>query len=383
MDRNRILIVTEALEMNGVLRSLLDFMEAMDKERYEIDLFCFDAFQPAFVKLPSYVHVLPEDPWCYMARAPLARIVGWAMRHLAVVPLCRRLLVSAFQKHFPRWFVKQDLAKRARRMAERYDVACAYSMGMTWRFVAEKVVARKKLMWLDTDIHYEPWASFWRKYSPCLAEAAALVCVGEGIAAGVRAEHGEIGSMVKVIHNVVNADVILEQGKAALEFPKNGRFRIVTVGRYCHPKNQVMIPLVANELRRRGFADFEWIMAGTGSHLYRTEDPNLIYLDALMNPMPLMKSADLYVQPSIYEGWGLSLTEAMVLGRYVIASDIPAFREQVLDDKEGLLVPCSPEPFAEAIMKFVHNPVVVDASSILQRFGFDTVRKEFENVLGE
>ena len=380
--KKKILIVTEALEMNGVLRSLLDFMEALDKSRFEIDLFCFDAHKPDFVELPAYVNLLSEDPWCYMARAPLARICGWALRNCAFVPLLKRLVISVFQGRWPKRFVKTDLTKRARRLKGEYDVVCAYSMGMTWRFVDEKVQGKKKLYWIDTDVRFNPWKGTWDKYAKHLGLTGVLVCVGEAIREMMTREFPDRIKKSAVIHNVVDASTILKKSGADLTFPKKGKFRIVTIGRYCPQKNQVMIPKIAQALRDRGLSDFEWIMAGPGAAGYRTDDPNLVYLDSQSNPYPLMKSADLYVQPSTYEGWGLTLSEALCLGRCVVASDIPAFREQIKSDAEGILVECTPEAFAAAILSFVSSPRPGMEIGTYHRFDFASNRKEFENAIG-
>ena len=51
-----------------------------------------------------------------------------------------------------------------------------------------------------------------------------------------------------------------------------------------------------------------------------------------------MKNCTLYVQPSRHEGFGLTLFEARLLKRPVIATNLPAFQEQIIDRKNGLLV---------------------------------------------
>ena len=51
-----------------------------------------------------------------------------------------------------------------------------------------------------------------------------------------------------------------------------------------------------------------------------------------------MKNSTLYVQPSRHEGFGLTLFEARLLKRPVIATNLPAFQEQIIDRKNGLLV---------------------------------------------
>src|SRR5690606_4129085 len=53
----------------------------------------------------------------------------------------------------------------------------------------------------------------------------------------------------------------------------------------------------------------------------------------------LMAAADLFVFPSLFEGLGGALIEALALGLPIVASDIPPVREVVGDDPVGDLVP--------------------------------------------
>jgi glycosyltransferase involved in cell wall biosynthesis len=53
----------------------------------------------------------------------------------------------------------------------------------------------------------------------------------------------------------------------------------------------------------------------------------------------LLSAMDVFVLPSLWEGFGNALLEAMAASRPVIASDIPPSREVVGHEKNGLLVP--------------------------------------------
>jgi glycosyltransferase involved in cell wall biosynthesis len=53
----------------------------------------------------------------------------------------------------------------------------------------------------------------------------------------------------------------------------------------------------------------------------------------------LLAAADLFVFPSLYEGFGGALIEAMALGLPIVASDVPAIREVVEEGRNSLLVP--------------------------------------------
>jgi glycosyltransferase involved in cell wall biosynthesis len=71
----------------------------------------------------------------------------------------------------------------------------------------------------------------------------------------------------------------------------------------------------------------------------------------------LLAAADVFVFPSLYEGLGGAVIEAMALGLPVIASDLPALREVIENDRSGLLVPPrSPEAIAEALTTVLNDP---------------------------
>jgi len=64
----------------------------------------------------------------------------------------------------------------------------------------------------------------------------------------------------------------------------------------------------------------------------------------------LLEMADIFVLPSLYEGFGLAAAEAMWLGRPVIASEVPGIAEVIESGVTGVLVPpADAEALAAAI----------------------------------
>jgi len=71
----------------------------------------------------------------------------------------------------------------------------------------------------------------------------------------------------------------------------------------------------------------------------------------------LYASADIVVVPSRYESLGISILEAMAMGKPVIASRVGGIPDLIEDGQDGLLIP--PEDYvslAEAIMNLADNP---------------------------
>jgi len=71
----------------------------------------------------------------------------------------------------------------------------------------------------------------------------------------------------------------------------------------------------------------------------------------------LMRAADVCVSASLTEGLPLTVAEALVLGRPVVATDAGGTREIVLHGKTGVLVPCAdPEGLADGILSMLRSP---------------------------
>ena len=62
-----------------------------------------------------------------------------------------------------------------------------------------------------------------------------------------------------------------------------------------------------------------------------------------------MKSADIIVQPSRWEGKSLVLDEAKILGKAIVVTAYPSVTDQIADRKTGIIVETTPEAIAEGI----------------------------------
>jgi len=68
-------------------------------------------------------------------------------------------------------------------------------------------------------------------------------------------------------------------------------------------------------------------------------------------------AADAFVFPSVKEGWGLVVLEALASGLPVVTSDLPVFREYLTHDETALLVPPGDaRPLAAAMRGLVCDP---------------------------
>lgn len=173
-----------------------------------------------------------------------------------------------------------------------------------------------------------------------------VFCVSESVKRRFAELAPAYAGKAEVLYNALDADDIRRKASQPLPDDFAGcSNRLVTLGRLLPQKGIDIAVKAAVRLRDQG-VDFTWLVFGEGDqrtelesmiHEYGLEH-NFILKGHVSNPYPYIKAADVYVQPSRYEGYSLALQEARILGKPIVASDIPSSREQIVDGQTGILV---------------------------------------------
>lgn len=166
--------------------------------------------------------------------------------------------------------------------------------------------------------------------------------------------------------------------EAKAELGVEGRAVLLTVGGIEPRKNTVTIlralPLIIEALGADGRRP-KWLIAGGASFFdhrgYREqffEEVNALGLRegddfTVLGPVSeeemerLYRAADCFVLPSVREGWGLAVMEALAAGVPVVASAIEPFIDYLRHEENALLVPpMEAEPVASAVIAVLRNP---------------------------
>jgi glycosyltransferase involved in cell wall biosynthesis len=138
-------------------------------------------------------------------------------------------------------------------------------------------------------------------------------------------------------------EVILAVGRQ--EYQKGHRYLLEAMPGLLERRPNVVL-LVAGR-KGNASAELERLLAGL--------DPARVRLLGHRDDVPdLLAAADVFAFPSLYEGLGGSLLEAMALALPIVASDVPAIREVLDGGACGLLVPtASPAELGVAIERLL------------------------------
>jgi glycosyltransferase involved in cell wall biosynthesis len=108
----------------------------------------------------------------------------------------------------------------------------------------------------------------------------------------------------------------------------------------------------------------------------------------IARPQSALARSGLLVLPSLAEGFGLVLIEAMASGVPVVATNVPGIRDVIIPDKTGILVPPSNSAaLASAIGRIIDDrqlrtQMITDAAEdVRRRFSWDGVIQEYGRLL--
>ena len=151
------------------------------------------------------------------------------------------------------------------------------------------------------------------------------------------------------------------------DFRKNSkekRIIIGTIGRLERQKGTKYL-IMAMKIILSKYPHSTLEIVGDGSLLEELNDLSIkldisnsvVFFGKFVNVKPFYSRMDVFVLPSIYEGFGIVLLEAMASGVPVVATDVDGIKEVILNSECGILVPPkNPEALADAVIKIIENP---------------------------
>ena len=156
----------------------------------------------------------------------------------------------------------------------------------------------------------------------------------------------KIKGKIDVIYNVLDKDLLLR--KATEDYPLDSScdLNLITISRLSLDKGFQRKIYIADELIKRHI-NFKWYIVGSSYYkelekkikdMFAKYYDRFVFLGIQQNPYKILKNCDYLVQLSDDETWGLTITEAKLLGVPCIISDFDVAYEQIEDMKNGIIL---------------------------------------------
>ncbi|MFL0402800.1 glycosyltransferase [Bacillus nitratireducens] len=359
-----VLFVINNLNCGGAEKSLISLLNTMDYSRYNVDLFLFKHEGLFLNKIPKQVNVLEEPPEYQLFDMPIKAAIMKCLRQgrldIALSRVCAGYIFKS-EKNKARCEqrVWRYLSKSLQNISKKYDVAIGYLEKNPVYFCIDKVNANKKIGFIHTDydkLGMDP--NIDRGYFRSLDH---IVTVSEECANVLKQRFSIYNDKIGVIHNIVSPSTINKMSQEKIDLERKG-VKLVSVGRLSHEKGFDLAIEACKNLVGDGY-EIKWYIIGEGEGRGKLEkmieenhlQDYFLLLGLKENPYPYIREADIYVQPSRFEGKSIAIDEAKILHKPIVVTNFSTAKDQIKNEENGLIIDMDAHSLSEGIKKLIHN----------------------------
>lgn len=369
--KSKIIIISHNLRLGGVERSLIGLLNALDLDKYEVDLFLFLHDGDLMPLLPHGINLLPQNKKYAGLIQPLKEnlkagnldiLYGKYKAKKKTQKFIRQNKTGEQNMVYDNYMQKYTLPYLPKISLQEYDLAISF---LTPHYVAaQKVMSKKKVAWIHTDYSFFDFdrtseIEMWNAFDT-------IASISDSVTEGFNKQFPELKPKVQIIENILHKSFILDQAKAFKvdkEMPEaQGQWNLLSVGRFADAKNFENVPKITKYLTSLGL-NVKWYLIGYGKNekmikhriIEEKMENHVIILGKKENPYPYMTACDVYIQPSLFEGKAVTVREAQILAKPVVITDFPTSKSQLINGFDGIIVPLDNMKCAEGIASFLKD----------------------------
>lgn len=367
MKKKKILFVIDSLTCAGAEKSLVTLLSLLDYAKYEVDLQLF-GYGGEFEKyIPKQVTLLGPLPYMRFFQEGIWRQLKEALWKGKWKELKAKMMYSWLLRSIPNlnntararlfWETSKNCISAT---SKHYDYAIAYAQAIPTFYVADKANASHKIGWVNVSYFLQGQEKIYQKNF--YARLNQIVLVSDSSLDIFKQVYPEFASKMNRIKDIINPSFIEKMSQLPINFTHpSDRACILTVARLDKQQKGYDIALKACKILKDRGVKFRWYALGRGPYekemrtfiMENNLESDFILLGTTDNPYPYFKKADLYVQTSRYEGFGLSIAEARLLNIPVVTTEFDAVYNQMIPEENGLVAPQDPTAVADAIERML------------------------------
>ena len=384
--KKKILFMVSSMNIGGVEKSLLSLLSVIPQDKYDITILTLEKKGGFLEYIPQNVRLIEAEWFKEIKPIIMDAPQNTIKRYLKIGKIFKipSFIYSYYKakKTGNRYIYYKNVLKSIPMNEEYYDAAIAYA-GPTEiidAYIGYKVNAKKKIAWVHFDI--SKYEINKKLYENLYNRFDRILAVSNEANKKLNQIIPNTTNRSEVFTNIVLTEELASKAKEFKAFDeKFDGVKILTVGRLTKQKGQDLIPGILKELINNGY-NIKWYCIGEG--VLRSElekvikeynlEKNLILLGKQLNPYPYFNECDLYVQPSRYEGFCITLTEAKVFKKPIVITDFVG-SEQISNNNTGIIVKCNKREIYNAIKS------MIDDKYIMSYFEKNLEKEIYENTL--
>ena len=351
--KKKILFITPSLCQGGLEHSLITMLKLLDKNKYEMYLYTYSEDLSLLSLVPEYVHFKNDLLNKHYQRNPKAMSLWAGETYFSKIGAKKK--AKRYTEKRKKYIHRQKVIQiNEAYKNQKFDVVVGNSIGMTSEMAAV-VNAKKRFVFFHSsvDLHHEENTLFFPKYD-------GIIAVSQGVKDMLCSSYSNIEDKLYVLENYVDAEHIIAKANEPLPnglVPPDNKLILCTCGRFSEEKGFDLAVKSASILKKNG-VDFIWYFIGDGILRDALEKQiaecslkeNIIITGYVDNPFPYFKFCDIYIQPSYHESFGLTIKEAIILGKPVVSTDTVGAHTLLDNSNYGEIVDINADALALGII---------------------------------
>lgn len=371
MEEKRILFIAYTMNIGGVEKALLGVLKRYVNLGWSVELGLVKSCGVFLQEVPTGVTVFEiaslNKAAAFLHATPLDNLRN-AFKCLNFIQcfsllydyICYKISGSLFHQ-YKKYF------KRLPELGKEYDVAVAFAgpFALIDYYVATKVKSKEKWGWIHYDI--SKFSHDKMIIKKAYSKFNLINIVSEQGKVIFDSFFSEFSSITKFTPNIIDSEFILKASKDKIVTKEcdtsNRKIKILTVGRISPEKGQFIALEALRRIisRSNQLQNLQWWFVGDGSDMQRCKafvqenqmQDFVVFCGVQPNPYPYMASCDIYVQPSVHEGFCITLGEAILFDIPIIATNFTGAKEQLKNYKNAKIVNINPDSIAEALITYI------------------------------
>lgn len=362
MDKQKVLFVVDEQMYGGVSIVLRNILKSINYAKCEVDVLILHNRGDAIVgHIPEQVGVLYGTSFFEVIDTNIQTILKSGNVKNIISKL--KLVYTMKHKKIEKYIQKE----RGKILTRAYDVEIAFKDGFCALFTACGE-SNKKVSWLHID--YNTYDCTGR-YRELFQEVYKRIDTVVAITQDVQDTFNDIyhcEDKCIILPNLIDSHEIIEQSKQEeIYFPKD-RTHFICVGRLAPQKAYPRLLTQLGKLKQEHILTNEMLhIIGDGEQQAYIEElirqyhleENIELLGYKQNPYPYIRKADMLLLPSLYEGLGLVLYEALILKVPCLATKIADIHTTLENGKYGIITENSDEGVYKALKTILQDKTIL------------------------
>ena len=351
--KKRVLFIIDSLTCGGAEKSLVSLLPLLNQEKYELYLWTRSPGGAFASLVPKHVHIVNQPKYTIFEH------LKFKLGGILYSIMFRWNKFIGKNEHAAETLWKcQGWAIKIPK--GNWDTVVAYQQGMPTYLVANKFNGCKKIAWVNADIFK---AGYNTKFNNQFYQKLDFICpVSDELHKMMDMRMPEFSEKYITVWDIINPDLTRKLAKeSCVNLRKdNGEYIFVTTGRLVPPKGYDIAIEAAKILKENG-VKFKWYFIGDGPERQKIEHGiktnellnHIVLLGLQTNPYKYMEQADVYVQTSKFEGFGMTIAEAKILGKAIVSTNFDVVYNQITHEKNGLIAEMNGESIADSIYRMI------------------------------